>query len=403
MAGAIILILFLFMLSQPIIKKLKQQFPFLSVDLMNKLFWFHYLFWGIYYWYQLSHPSDSKGYYHDASTAYNSWFEAFGTDTSFIEFVGYPFADILNFSYESMLALFAWFGFLGFLYFYVFFRENIKTSPKLWGVELITLFLFLPNMHFWTVAFSKGSLIFMGIGMFAYAMRVPQKRLAALLLGSFIVFCIRPHVFMFLGAGAVAGYFTGKEKVPVYQKMLVYVGFIGGIIIFSDTILAMANINLEEEGVIEGFEDFASGRAANLSRSGSGIDINSYPLPVKLLTFWFRPLFFDAPGAIGIFVSFENLLYILLALKLFDRKIFRYIKNSSSMVKMSLTIFLSSSLALAFVMANLGIAMRQKSMVMYFLFFVVVSFLDYKRQVKVKRLQLQKQQLEAELMINAHA
>ncbi|MFD3003689.1 hypothetical protein ACFS7Z_25255 [Pontibacter toksunensis] len=321
----------------------------------------------------------------------------------FIEFVGYPFAKTLGFSYESMLALFSWFGYLGFVFFYIFFKETIWTKVKVFRIEFVTLILFLPNMHFWTVAFSKGSLIFLGIALFAYAMRLPQKRLFALFMGSFIVYHIRPHVFLFLAAGAVVGYFTGKEKVPLYQKLIVYVAFIGGFILFFDQVLAMANINLEQESLLEGFESFATERATSLSRSGSGVDLTTYPLPLKLVTFWFRPLFFDAPGAIGLFVSFENLLYILLMLKLFDKGFIRFLKNSSSLVKMSATIFFTSSLALAMVMANLGIAMRQKSMVMYFLFFVIGAYLDHKRRVKLKKLSLKKKMMEANANAVTHA
>lgn len=405
MVGAIVLILLLFAVTQPILKSFKQKFPFFSIGLMNKLYWYHTLFWGIYFWYSSFNPSDSKHYYFKATTFYDSWFEAYGVDSKFIEFAAYPFAKGLGFSYPAMMVLFAWFGYLGFVHFYIFFKENIKTNPKLWGIELVTLLLFLPNMHFWTVALSKGSIIFFGISMFAYGMRLPQKRLLTLLAGSLVVFNIRPHVFLFLAGGAVIGYFTGREKIPMYQKMLVYVAFIGGTIMFSDQILAMANINLEgEAGVFQSFEEFASDRAANLAESGSGVNINSYPLPLKLVTFWFRPLFFDAPGALGLVVSLENLLYIILVGKLFDRSFIPYIKNATSLVKMSITIFLTASLALAFVMANLGIAMRQKSMVMYFIFFVVLSFLDYKRQVKLKKYALlQKKMEEEQQLVNAHA
>lgn len=403
MVGAIILLLTLAVVNQPILRYFKSKFPFVSINLMNGLYAYHVLFWLVYYLYQLSNPSDSKGYYENTITRFETWFSAFGTDTKFINFVGYPFAKTLGFSYESMMALFAWFGFLGFVFFYIFFRENIKTNIKVFRIEYITLILFLPNMHFWTVAFSKGSLIFLGIGMFAYAMVRPQKRLIALFLGSFIVYQIRPHVFIFLAAGAVVGYFTGKDRVPMYQKLLVYVAFLGGIIMFFDEVLAMANINLDEGGFIEEFSEFATERATSLSRSGSGVDLTSYPLPLKLFTFWFRPLFVDAPSPIGIFVSFENLLYILLMLKLFNNGFIKYLKNSTSLVKMSATIFVTSSIALAFVMSNLGIAMRQKSQVMYFLFFVIGSYLDYKRRIWLKKRARKKEIMEAKANAVTHA
>jgi hypothetical protein len=50
---------------------------------------------------------------------------------------------------------------------------------------------------------------------------------------------------------------------------------------------------------------------------------------------------------------------------------------------MSAIAFLLTSFAMTFVMSNLGIIMRQKSMVMYFAFFVIYYFLaqeEYNRQ-----------------------
>ncbi|WP_439881748.1 hypothetical protein ACSX1A_01050 [Pontibacter sp. MBLB2868] len=391
MLGALILLVVLYLVNQPILRRFKKAHPYLSVSLMNKLYFFHVLFWLIYYLYATFNASDSKAYYERTTEGDDSWLGIYQTGTKFIDFVAYPFTHSLGFSYEASMLLFAWFGYLGFLYFYLFFKENIKTKLKLWNIEIITLLIFLPNMHFWTASLGKGSLIFLGIGMFTYAMRIPQKRILTLLAGALIVFNIRPHMFLFLGFGAVLGYFTGKEKVPMYQKILVYVAFIGAIALFYDQILAVANIN--EQEVFSSFDEFATNRAASLSESGSGVDMNSYPLPLKLFTFWYRPLFIDAPGALGLYISLENLFYLFLTLKLWDKDFFKFLKTSTSLVKMSLVIFLTSSVALSFVMSNLGIATRQKSMVMYFLFFVIISFLDFKkRKLLFKRQKLIEQQ-----------
>ncbi|PKV63215.1 hypothetical protein [Pontibacter ramchanderi] len=400
MIGAIILIFILYALNQPLLKSYKKKYFFFSVSLMNKLYFYHIIFFLVYYVYASLNPSDSKSYFVKSSNQDKVWLDFFSTGTRFVEFVAYPFTNSLGFSYEMAMLLFAWFGYIGFVHFYIFFRENLKQKVQIWGYDLLVILLFLPNMHFWTASLGKGSLIFMGLGLFAYAMRYPQKRLFALLLGSFIVYMVRPHIFMFLGVGAVIGYFTGRERVPLYQKVLVYVAFAGGIFVMSDQILAMANIN--EEDVLGSFEDFSQVQAGRLVRAGSGVDITSYPLPIKLFTFWFRPLFVDAPGALGIFVSFENLIYVLLTLKLVDKDFIPFIKKSTSLVKMSLVIFISSSIALSFVMSNLGIAMRQKSMVMYFLFFVIISFLEYKKQKKIALFQLKKKKLEEQERLSGY-
>ncbi|WP_147383185.1 hypothetical protein [Pontibacter oryzae] len=187
-------------------------------------------------------------------------------------------------------------------------------------------------------------------------------------------------MFLFLGIGAVGGYITGNEKVPFYQKALVYVAFIGGLALMYDQILAFAK--LDENNVLDSFQNFSQVQANRLDSAGSGVDINSYPLPLKLFTFWFRPLFFDAPGALGLYISVENLFYLALVWKLVDKDFISFLKKSSSLVKMSLVTFISSSIALSMVMANLGIVIRQKSMVMYFFFFIILAFMEYKHRKK---------------------
>ncbi|GHA53388.1 hypothetical protein GCM10007389_00670 [Pontibacter akesuensis] len=185
-------------------------------------------------------------------------------------------------------------------------------------------------------------------------------------------------MFLFLGVGAVVGFFTGQERVPLYQKIFVYLAFAGTLALSYEEILAVANISVENP--LESFDSFAADRAEDLAKAGSGVDMTSYPLPLKLFTFWFRPLFFDASGALALYISLENLLYLLLTWKLVDKGFIPFLKKSSSMVKMSLVIFISSSIALSFVMANLGIVIRQKSQVMYFLFFVILAFMEFKQR-----------------------
>lgn len=60
-------------------------------------------------------------------------------------------------------------------------------------------------------------------------------------------------------------------------------------------------------------------------------------------------------------------------------------KQASAMVKMSAVVFLSISFSMTFIMSNLGIIIRQKSMIMYFMFFVIVAFLDWKQTQALKK------------------
>lgn len=387
MIGTLVLILFLFALNQGLFSSFSKRHKWFSKKLMNSLYLYHLLFFGVYYTYALFNNSDSRRYYARPQISDN-WFDYFGTSTTFIDFLSWPFINILNFNYEMMMVLFSWFGYLGFVYAYLFFRENIPIKIKVFkSVDFLTLVLFLPNMHFWTASLGKGSAIFMGLMFFAYAITNPKERWITLVIGSLIIYYIRPHVFLFVAIGTVLGYMTGKEKISFGKKLLIYTVMIGGVLLVQDTILGVAGLN-ESEDLVSGFTDFSDEQSEKLSSSGSGVDMSNYPLPVKLFTFWFRPLFFDAPGVLGLVVSVENLIYFLLFIKILNKKFFQFLKKSPISVKMSLTTFFLASLAMTFVMSNLGIIMRQKSMVMYFLFFVIYYYLaqqKYDRIIKLKK------------------
>jgi len=282
------------------------------------------------------------------------------------------------FSYEMMMVLFSWLGYWGFVYFYIIFKENLRHKHKLFGFDLVALFAFLPNMHYWTASLGKGSIIFWGIALAVYGLSRLDSRKIFLILGLAIVYHVRPHVFLFMGVGILVGLFTGSEKVPFYQKAIVFVGSAVTLVLLYDTILGF--VGLDQENLFDSFSEFADTRAFELAKANSGIDTSNYPIILKLATFWFRPLFFDAPNFIGIVVSFENLLYLFLTFKLFDRKFFGFIKSASGLVKTSAVAFLATSFALSGTLSNLGIIIRQKSMVMYFLLFLILSFMDYKRK-----------------------
>jgi hypothetical protein len=364
----------LFMANQVLFKNLSNKFAFFDKKLMNRLYWYHLVFFIIYFTYATFEASDSKAYYFDARIVRENWTSLFLTGTKFIIFIANPLVQF-GLSYLSVMLIFAWTGYVGFVFAYIFFKENITINVTVFKkYDLLTLLLFLPNMHFWTASLGKGSLIFMGLMLFAYALRFPQKRLFALLLGGFLVYMIRPHVMLFLLVGVMVGLITGKSKLGAGVKLLILAASIAFLITAKGSILSVAKLQ-DSENVVQDFDQFALEQAGRLETSGSGVQMSNYSLPFKFFTFWFRPLFVDSPGLLGMFSSAENLIYLLLFAKIANRRFLRFITKAPYLVKTSLIIFVLTSFALTFVMSNLGIMMRQKSMVMYFGFFVIYYFL----------------------------
>ncbi|HSP11953.1 MAG TPA: hypothetical protein VLO29_05445 [Salegentibacter sp.] len=381
-AQVIFLIPFLYLLNQEIFKSLKRKHSFFSFRLMNNLFFYHLIFGAIYYAYASYNPSDSHRYFSVPQKEGKEWMDFATTGSGFIDFLSYPFINYLDFSYEMMMLLFTWMGFMGFVYAYLIFRENIPYKIKVFKkINLLPLILFLPNMHFWTASLGKGAPIFLGLMMFAYAVRKPEQNWQSLLLGSLLVFFIRPHIFLLVAIVAVLGILLGKKEIA-WKKKLIYTSLITGtLLIFKDQILGVVNLGNSQD-LIGDFLAFTDKRSDSLGEASSGVAMSEYSLFEKFFTFWFRPLFFDAPGFFGVIVSVENLIYLLLVIKLFKRNFFSFIKIAPVKVKMSLLLFLLSSFAMTFVMSNLGIIIRQKTMVMYFLFFVIYYFLAHEQTLK---------------------
>lgn len=395
MIGAIFLALILAIVNQGIFGFFKKRHKFFSVPLMNKLYFYHLIFWLTYYTYALFNASDSKNYYRNTQDYSGDWLDLYGTSTTFIDFIAYPLTNMMNLPYVIVMVLFAWLGYLGFIFTYLFFRENIPVKINLFKKwDFLFILLFLPNMHFWTSSLGKGSVIFLGIMMFVYALKMPKKRWLTLIVGSLIIYHVRPHVFMFMVVGAGLGFMSGNKKVSTGMKIGAFIIMLVLLLLIQDKVLSVVNLDGSDD-VVNDFQDFTTSRSEGLSEdAGSGVDMANYPLPIKLFTFWFRPLFLDAPGVLGLIVSAENLLYLLITVKIIKKDFISFIKKSEPLVKMSFVVFLMTSLAMTFVMSNLGIIMRQKSMVMYFLFFVIYYYMAEKKYLKILKLRKLKEEDE---------
>ena len=370
-----LLLLLLYFITQLFIKKILEKFPLLSKKTLNYLFLYHLFFFVVYYITTIISRSDSQEYYRKASEIGGNWNLIANTSTRFIDNFAAPFTN-MGLSYESVMLLFSWFGYIGFVHAYLFFRENIPVDVKVFKkYDLLSLLLFLPNMHFWTASLGKGSLIFMGLMMFAFAIKRPRQRIVTLLIGGYFVYMIRPAVMLFVLGGVMIGLLTGREKLGIGTRIIVVLASIAFLYSASSTILGSVNIDQNTENVVDDFQDYANAQSDRLETSRSGVDMQSYPLPFKFFTFWFRPLFLDSPGILGLFSSAENLVYLLLFFKICNLRFIGFIRKAPYMVKMSAITFLLSSYAMTFVMSNLGIIMRQKTMIMYFGFFVIYYFL----------------------------
>ena len=380
-----ILLIFIIILNQLFISGIVKKYSFVSKKILQRLLLYHLLFYCIYLLYAMTSGSDSFEYYKSAVQVGSDWDLFAYTGTRFIDNFAALFVQF-DISYPIMMLLFAWFGYIGFVYAYLFYRENIPVNVTVFKkYDLLQLILFFPNMHFWTASLGKGSLIFMGLMMFTYSLKKPKNRWFLLLLGGYFVYMIRPPVMLFVLTGAMIGLLTGREKISIGLRILLVSASLVFLYSATTTILSAIKIN-NTENVVDDFQKNTQAMSERLeSSAGSGVAMQGYPLPFKFFTFWFRPLFVDSPGVLGLFSSAENLIYLLLFLKICNKRFLIFIRKAPYLVKMSGVTFLLASYAMTFVMSNLGIIMRQKSMVMYFGFFVIYYFLAEEKWKKEQR------------------
>jgi hypothetical protein len=256
--------------------------------------------------------------------------------------------------------------------------------------------MLLPNCHFWSSSLGKGPIILLGVALLVYGLSRPQQRIFALVLASLLIYHIRPHIFfIFLIAIALGYTFSSRRTGWLPRIALVGVSVFILFNIYEDIIQITG---LEDESALD---PFISHRAYELTKATSGIDIANYNLVEKLFAFVFRPLFFDAPGLLGVIVSFENAVYLLLFAELAKPTSWRYLINADPLTKLSLLAFFAVALPLAQISGNLGLAIRQKSQVMLLILFVIIKIKEEKlieraagamrrRHQKLKTLQWQR-------------
>lgn len=377
-----LVILLILLITAYIIKGISNKVNVLSEGYLWLLFIVHSLLSVGYAVYAATTTSDSVAYYTKAKAAV-SWFESWGIGTPFIQFLAWPFANLFNLSYYACMIIFAFFGFIAIMLFYITARENIKLEPVWAKFTLIELVFLLPNLHFWSASLGKGAVILLGLSVLTYGLSRFNRRIVPLLIGGLLTFMVRPHILFTVIMAVMLGIVLTSSGIKPYLRWIIFL--VAGVIFIyiSDTVLKFADT--ESLDILS--SSSLSHRASELSKSHSGIDIQNYGLFMKMFTFWFRPLFFDGQGAVGILVSFENLLYIYMFYVVLKKGIL-YWRDWNGWFRICLFFFLFASFALAQVTGNLGIAMRQKAQLMPFFFIVFCKASSYsayvtKRFVKI--------------------
>jgi hypothetical protein len=379
----IIALLFILLIGLLFIGSFSSQLSVKDSKTLKWLFFYHLLF-GVYYCFFVR--GDAVGYWqYPKSMNYTDVIRLL-TDqqgTYFLYSLNFFPSNLLNLSYFTGTMLYSLLGFIGLTYFYVITLQNIPYNSKFRKYNLFPLVFFMPMLNFWSAGVGKDTMLFFCIGIFVYGTLKPLQRLPHLLFSLGLSYFIRPHMTLFMVMGFGLAYITGS-KISKFQRILFASIMIGVAVAILPSVMSFAKV---EEASVDSFNEFSENKAALLSHKlvGSAIDISSYPFPLKVFTFLFRPLFFDINGLPAAVASVENLLLLLLSYKAFKKDTVKTFTNAPFVVKGLLYFLLIGTLAFSQSLGNLGVMIRMRNMFLPGLLIYILWAFSYQKQLAINK------------------
>ena len=363
------------------------QLPSVEINNLLKLWFFHLLVGTGFYFFTINGGGDAWGYWKRAKIMNldDFWFNLLESKgTGFMNAFNYFPSKVLDLGFFANTMLYTLIGFIGFVFFYLIAYQLIPYNSKFKGYFLFPLVFFMPNLHFWSSGIGKDTLLFLCIGMFCYAVLDIVKRMPLLLFSLVLSYFVRPHITLFLVLSFGLAYVFGG-KVSAGKRVLFSVVLLGIGIAILPTVMEFAKI---EEASVASFDEFSEKKVDVLSRShtGSSVDITSYPFPLKVVTFLFRPLFFDINGIPAVVASFENLALLILSFIVVFKNNFKLtFKNAPFVIKGLFIFLIIGTLAFSQSLGNLGIMIRMRNMFLPGLLIFILWSFSYQQELKYKK------------------
>jgi hypothetical protein len=319
------------------------------------------MLFGCYFYFFIQ--GDAIGYWRNAKDlTYEEFIHFFKDDkgTYFLLALNYLPSKLLGLSYFTGTMIYSFIGFIGFTYFYIIAIELITNNPKVNGFYLFPLLFFFPNLHFWSCAVGKDTLLFYCIGIFCYGLLLPTKKTSFIIIGLVLSYFIRPHITLFMLIGFGFAYVTGR-KLSFFQRFIFFAVMLTIAFLILPLVLKFTKI---EEASIDAFQKFSIQKASLLSHSntGSAIDLSTSPLIIKIFAFLYRPFLFDINSIPSLIASFENSILLFLTIKYFLNKPIQSFRNAPFLIQGMIYFLLIGTFAFSQSLGNLGIMIRMRNM-----------------------------------------
>ena len=277
----------------------------------------------------------------------------------------------IGFDFLSTSIIFGTFGAIGLIALDKAIFETVRFKSSL--VQTFgNLIIFLPSLNFWSAGLGKDSLVFMGTGLFLWAVQKLNTRVLIILLAVLIVMLIRPHVAIFYMGALIIGIFLSSK----FHKSLKTLFLISTAIALYFLFPLVSNyVGLGQGVTTTNIELLLEKRQQSNWAGGSSIDIASMNPVQRMFTYSFRPFIFESRSAFELLSAIDNLVILGVFLLVVFKGVgilstgLTYTVNNRMVL---IFIILSVWVILSQITANLGIAQRQKWMfipALFILFF----------------------------------
>jgi hypothetical protein len=336
----------------------------LKVQISLSLYLWHTLMCFVYIVYASKNPADANRYFNSE----NLDFANFSLGTHAIELI----TNVLKFvdlSYLGCFLVFNIIGFIGLLAFAATLQGLTKNSSA--EIKWFTLMiLFLPSVSFWSSAIGKDAFSFAATGLALWSSLNIKQRKATLIIAILSMLLVRPHMAgIMVIAISIAIIFDKSVNIQV-KSVLATLSLLTMAFLIP---FALNYAGVGDNVSADSLNSYLSEKQGHNMAGGSSLDISSMSTPMKMFTYTFRPLPFEAHNITALLASLDNVLLLLLFIvgvkhlrnnkikKETANRLFLWVYGMGSLVILSLTT------------ANLGIAMRQKWMFLPMLIYLFLS------------------------------
>jgi hypothetical protein len=294
--------------------------------------------------------ADAHLYYYDIDM-YTA--RPFGLGTSAIVYAAQFLKLSLNLEFVDVMLMFGILGATTIVLLSRWIDENFKGYVRNLGL----LLCFLPGLHFWTSATGKDAPMSLGIFFILFSTIDIRKRSWIFGLGLLTCLLTRPHILIILLA-AWAGSHILRNRIPAL-RIAALVGAIAFIPIAQIIIQIFLDIDILNTSDLSKLVAERQNYFENTV--DDGVIYIENPI-VRVIYFTFNPFFYNASSANALMSSFENLILIVMMLRVIIG--FRAIEERNKTFALFLLLFIVAMVIFQGLGGyNIGLALRQKVMI----------------------------------------